>query len=88
MMLTAYVIDGHELDIRPAPLDRDWMDTTGERFAYRCLPLDIANAHGWEILCAAGFEALWTGEPDRDAIRIMPDPDTTPWQSRNSGMAC
>jgi len=68
--LTAYVIDGHELRIRPAPMERRWMDETGERFAYRCLPLNIANAHGWEILCTAGFSAIWDGRPSIDAIRI------------------
>ena len=51
--LTAYIIDGHELRIRPAPVERLWMDRTNERSAYRCLPLNIANAHGWEILCTA-----------------------------------
>jgi Family of unknown function (DUF6065) len=49
MKLIAYMIDGHRMDIRPAPIEREWMDNTGERFAYRCLPLNIANAHGWEI---------------------------------------
>jgi hypothetical protein len=68
--LTAYVIDGHELRIRPAPLDRAWMDDTGERFAYRCLPLNIANTHGWELLCASRFSAIWDGRPSIDAIRI------------------
>ena len=44
MKLTAYVIDGHTLDIRPAPIERAWMDNTAQRYAYRCLPLSIANA--------------------------------------------
>jgi hypothetical protein len=26
------------------------MDASPEAFAYRCLPLNIANAHGWGIL--------------------------------------
>jgi len=68
--LTAYVLDGQELLIRPAPLERDWMDATGERFAYRCLPLNIANAHGWEILCPTAFSAIWTGRRALDAIHI------------------
>jgi hypothetical protein len=78
MKLTAYVMDGHRLDIRPAPVDRDWMDTTGQRFAYRCLPLNIANAHGWEILCNSGFAATWNGGAGLDAIEVVPDPGTTP----------
>jgi hypothetical protein len=76
--LTAYVIDGHELRIRPAPLEREWMERTDQRFAYRCLPLNIANAHGWEILNNAGFAAIWDGRTALDAIRIIPDPGTTP----------
>jgi hypothetical protein len=76
MQLIAYVIDGHDVDLRPAPVDRDWMEATGERFAYRCLPLNIANAHGWEIGCAAGFTAHWTGGQGLDAIEIRPDPGT------------
>ncbi|MEA9787719.1 DUF6065 family protein [Xanthomonas campestris pv. raphani] len=54
MKLTAHVLDGHTLDIRPAPHERAWMDATDQRYAYRCLPLAIANAHGWELLCQAG----------------------------------
>lgn len=57
----AYVIDGHEMTIRPAPLEREWMNGTNQRFAYRCPPLNIANAHGWEILNAAGFPRCGTG---------------------------
>ncbi len=37
--LTAYVIDGHDMRIRPAPVERQWMDDSDLRFAYRCLPL-------------------------------------------------
>jgi hypothetical protein len=28
MKLIAHVIDGHHVDIRPAPVERDWMDAT------------------------------------------------------------
>lgn len=73
MKLTAYVVDGHSVDIRPAPFERDWMDATDQRYAYRCLPLSIANAHGWEILCAQGFAAVWDGGPTLEAVRVTPD---------------
>jgi len=33
------------------------MDDTNGEFAYRCLPLNIANAHGWIILNNASFVA-------------------------------
>ena len=34
MKLTAYVVDVHTVDIRPAPADREWMDNIDQRFAY------------------------------------------------------
>lgn len=77
MQLTAYLIDGHHLEMRPAPVEREWMDATHQRFAYRCLPLAIANAHGWELLCPSRFSAVWDGGDGLDAIRVMPDGNTT-----------
>jgi len=47
------------------------MDDTTRRFAYRCLPLTIANQHGWELLCPCSFEALWTGGRSTRAIQIV-----------------
>jgi hypothetical protein len=76
--LTAFVLDGHDIQLRPAPLERDWMDATHQRFAYRCLPLNIANAHGWEILCPATFSAIWDGGPTRQAVRIVEGAETAP----------
>jgi hypothetical protein len=76
MKLIAHVIDGHQVDIRPAPVERDWMEATNQRFAYRCLPLNIANAYGWEVLCNASFLAMWTGGSTIDAIVIEPEPGT------------
>ena len=49
------------------------MDGTPDRFAYRCLPLNIANAHGWELLNPRGFEAEWNGGSGVDAVTIRPD---------------
>jgi len=48
------------------------MDETRGRFAYRCLPLNVANAHGWLLLNPSPFVATWNGRPDIDAISIRP----------------
>src|SRR5690554_1706288 len=61
----------HEVQIRPAPKRRTWMDQTPEWFAYRCLPLSIANAHGWEILCPASFEVVWDGRPSKEGVTVV-----------------
>ena len=78
LKLIAYAIDGHHIEICPAPIDRDWMDRTNQRFAYRCLPVNIANAYGWEILCSSGFVSVWNGEDDLPAISIVPDSEAPP----------
>jgi hypothetical protein len=60
--LIAYQI--HEDDfapIRPAPRERSWMETPLGKFAYRCLPLVIANQYGWEILSTHHIRATWDG---------------------------
>jgi hypothetical protein len=77
MKLIAYLPKGHRIDIRPAPVDRAWMDATNQRFAYRCLPLNIANGMGWELLCSNGFVTEWDGGQGLDAVRVHADPGTT-----------
>ena len=56
MRLTAFRVAPDAPPIRAALPSREWMDQTTERFAYRCLPLTIANTHGWEILCPSSIE--------------------------------
>ena len=75
MKLTCYVHDGWQMHIRPAPSTRAWMDATPEKYAYRCLPLSIANTHGWEIFTPAGFWATWTGDESAAGVQIRSDRD-------------
>ncbi|MGL4635228.1 MAG: DUF6065 family protein [Beijerinckiaceae bacterium] len=63
--------------IIPARSSRPWMDATDNRFGYRCIPLTMANASGWEILCPAPFRATWWGGSRKEDIQIVPlgEPD-------------
>lgn len=54
----------------PAPGQRDWMDATNEHFAYRCTPLSIANASGWELLNPHEVTVIWTGYNSKNDIII------------------
>jgi len=74
MEFTAYLHPGWAPLIRPAPATRAWMDATPESFAYRCLPLNIANAHGWEVLSPCSFDAIWDGAAGTEAVSIRLDP--------------
>jgi Family of unknown function (DUF6065) len=66
------------MHIRPAPPTRAWMDATPERYGYRCLPLSIANTHGWEICTPAGFWVMWTGDESSAGVQIRTDRDMPP----------
>lgn len=79
MDLTLYVYPGWKPWIRAASSRRDWMDGTPESFAYRCLPLNIANAHGWEILSPCGFEAEWNGGPAVEDVAVRLDGAAEPF---------
>ena len=70
MRLICYPTSGDPPKMVPAPVERDWMERTDSGFAYRCLPLNIANAHGWLILNDAPFTALWSGDPGIDGVTI------------------
>ncbi len=71
--ITAYEVVEDPMPIRTADRRRDWMDALPERFAYRCLPLAIANQIGWEILNPVPFTARWNGKAGLDAIRLSFD---------------
>lgn len=71
MRLTLYPTSGEGPPLRPAPATRPWMDASPQGFAYRCLPLNIANAHGWEILSPSSFRARWNGGSGKDTVEIV-----------------
>ncbi len=59
------------------------MDAFPDRHAYRCLPLSIANTHGWELLTPAPFEVEWNGKPlvsDLTVRALAPFPAGFPFE--------
>lgn len=69
MELICYPTSDTPPRIVSAPSEREWMDRTSG-FAYRCLPLNIANGHGWMILNETPFFATWDGRNSLDSIQI------------------
>lgn len=60
--LVAYrVSEGLEMPLVPAARERTWMAETDRRFAYRCLPLLMANQGGWFVLTTHRVRATWDG---------------------------
>lgn len=74
-------------DIVPAESSRLWMDETSERFAYRCTPLSIANASGWEIINPVSVSVTWNGHSTTQdvSIRINEEGATHPFISSTFG---
>lgn len=70
MKLIAYPTVPNPPEVRPAPAGRAWMDALPQAYAYRCLPLIVANAHGWEICSPVSFDATWNGGAGKEDIVI------------------
>ena len=68
--LVAYLLNESGPPLVCGPTSRAWMDATDERFAYRCLPMLIANQAGWLVLNECPFEAVWNGGRDPSAVEI------------------
>lgn len=73
MKIIAYPTVPNPPKLRPAPTARAWMDRLPEAYGYRCLPLTMANAHGWEICSPVAFEAVWNGGISKTDITITSD---------------
>jgi hypothetical protein len=72
-IITAHLIfdDDKRVTISPGKRERDWMDDTQEKYAYRCLPLTMANMHGWEIYPNETISFIWNGGNNTEDIKII-----------------
>lgn len=68
--LIAYKLNKLGMTIVPGFTDREWMDQTAERFAYRCMPMLIANQQGWLVLSSHTFSAIWDGRRTNEGLKI------------------
>ena len=69
--LIAYPVqDGSTMLLVPAPVERDWLDATADRFGYRCLPVLIANQAGWFVLNSHALDVIWDGGASRESLTV------------------
>ena len=69
--LTAFRLDDRrDFQLVPALVERDWMASSSQRFANRCLPLRLANQAGWFVLNNVEVRLIWDGGCSQSAIRI------------------
>ena len=70
MKLIAHKNVKDPMPIHPASNKRQWMDETIHQYAYRCLPLQIANASGYELLSPCDIIVVWNGSNHKDGLSI------------------
>ena len=57
-------------NIDQLPMNRDWMEITGERHAYHCFPVSLANRFGWSVSFPEDITFIWDGGMDLNAERV------------------
>jgi antitoxin (DNA-binding transcriptional repressor) of toxin-antitoxin stability system len=70
LSITAYLLTSRNMTLHPGQAERVWMDNTVNRFAYRCMPMLLANQTGWMICCQHDMRMTWDGTPGTNAIKI------------------
>lgn len=73
MKLTAHKVtkNNNNLTIlQPGTIQRQWMDDTPHKFAYRCLPLTMANSSGWEMRTPCEVVVDWDGSTAVSGLRV------------------
>lgn len=73
MKLICYTLEGKEVDVQPAGPERPWINNTRNQFAKRCLPLVVANAHGWQIRFPDGCWLKWSGGGEAKHLKVKTD---------------
>ncbi len=58
-------------EIVPLKMQRSWMNDTRQKFAYKCLPLNIANQYGWAVVAPFDFEVSWYGGDGPESVDVM-----------------
>lgn len=59
------------VDLAPAEDRREWMDQHTAQWAYRCLPLRIANQSGFQVVLRTPVTARWDGRDYRPGSVVV-----------------
>ena len=70
-----------DMPVEVPPVERDWMEQSPIRFAYRCLPLAIANRAGWIIRNPTTFVAVWNGGQAKTDLQVNFNPTQSSFES-------
>jgi hypothetical protein len=65
-----YLFSEVNCKIVPSSPKRKWMDETPSKFAYRCLPLSMANQCTYDVLAPSTIKATWYGGVDSNKMIV------------------
>jgi hypothetical protein len=76
-ILKAYKRSPYAVNINPLPVQREWMDNTPDKHAYRCYPVTTANTVGWTLSLPYDLSFIWDGVNDTagDHVEIIDGKD-------------
>jgi hypothetical protein len=60
-----------EFKVVPLRRKREWMSETVNSYAYKCVPMNIANDYGWAVLNPAQFTATWNGSDSPEGVSVV-----------------
>jgi hypothetical protein len=64
------------ISIEQGSVKRQWMSETIDLNAYKCLPLNIANQHGWAIYPNKNVSFIWNGvDENRNSFKFTENDD-------------
>ncbi len=68
---------GHPVKIEQTQIQREWMDNTIDKHAYKCFPVSLVNTIGWSISFLEDIEFIWDGISDttEDHVTVLKGPD-------------
>ena len=67
--------DEPRFKLEKASYRRPWMEKTEEHYAYRCLPMTIANMLGYHIIPREPVEIYWDGGTTSSSISVIKGQD-------------
>lgn len=78
-ILKVYKRHDDALIINSLPVQRDWMDETPNKHAYRCYPVTTANTVGWTLSAPYDISFIWDGINDTsgDHIEVIEGSENT-----------
>jgi hypothetical protein len=77
--------DEKQFEVVPLSAKRQWMNETQDSYAYRCVPLTVANTYGWSVINPNNFVAKWNGKDDINSVTVGFDDGVRSYASSHFG---